>query len=484
MTRSIPHPISDERLDRLVGQLLAERAEDVAVTVVPAEAIAPRIRAGLRPALGAGRRTVLMTAAALMIALVVGTIVVGSRLMRLGLPPNPDPPGLVNPPSNPPLPPPTGVPGLAWQVIYTVYDERLAGEPGCDAADAGIRGSCISNRIWVANADGSGARDLFPDRAELAQVVALSADGRWMIVVGWAKGGVGAHHLVELVGPGPEVASEEVLAVEVINPGCGRLCATDDSFAFSPDGTRLAFVRRGPGVLDARDLDSVIAIMDLDTRMVTELASTAISSPDGSNVDPAWSPDGTRLVFSRRSIGVPTPEDRLQDTALFVVDADGDNLHQLVPTELTAKDAAWSPDGSLIAFSSAVEWLGMDEFGKRENWNVDSDVYTVRPDGSDLRQVTDSGPDGVDRGAAVQQGATFRSWTADGRLVFTVARWAGQGDSTTLPAEVWVIGADGGDARQLDPSSLASLSAVGCVTCPYPPEVDGLHYDAFWRPLP
>ena len=63
-------------------------------------------------------------------------------------------------------------------------------------------------------------------------------------------------------------------------------------------------------------------------------------------------------------------------------------------------------------------------------------------------------------------------WTRDGRIVFTVLQWAGEGDSTNLPPEVWIMDADGANARQVDGSSRGSLKAVGCVDCPYP--LDGV----------
>ena len=49
-----------------------------------------------------------------------------------------------------------------------------------------------------------------------------------------------------------------------------------------------------------------------------------------------------------------------------------------------------------------------------------------------------------------------------------------EGNSTNLPPEVWVMDADGANARQLDGSSPAALNEVGCVDCPYPPGGDGL----------
>ena len=477
MTRAIQHPMSDERLDRLVTQLLAERAEDIAVTVLPMDAVVPRIGSGRRRSFSARRRQVLLAAAALLAVAVIGAMVVGSNLVRFTLPPNPEPPALVDPTSRPPEPLPTIVPGAAGLVFYNVYREIPAGEPGCEEADASHFDSCISNQIWVANPDGTDARELLPE-TDYSHLFTMSPDGRRMIFAAW-----GGANLAEVVGPEPELANVAVLSTEVHRPNCDGPCVSDGEFTFSPDGTRLAFVRLRTGAPEAGP-GSVVALMDVETGAVTELASTAVSGHDGTNNRPAWSPDGTRLVFSRSSIGVPSAEDRLQDTALFVVDVDGSNLRHLVPLELTAKDAAWSPDGSLIAFSSAVEWLGIDQFGKRENWNVDSDVYTVRPDGSELRQLTDSGPDGVDRGAPVQVGASFSSWTVDGRIVFSLARWAGQGDSTNLPNEVWVMDADGGNQHQLNPSRLADFTAAGCLICPYPPEIQGLQYDAYWRPVP
>ena len=134
-------------------------------------------------------------------------------------------------------------------------------------------------------------------------------------------------------------------------------------------------------------------------------------------------------------------------------------------------------------FTSAIAWLGVGQLGKRENFNEDADVYTVRADGSDLRRLTNFAPTRVDRGAPVQAGGRVAGWTRDGRIVFTVHQWAGdEGDSMNLPPEVWIMDANGANARQLDGSSLAALNEVGCVDCPYPP--GGLELTAFWRPAP
>ena len=168
-----------------------------------------------------------------------------------------------------------------------------------------------------------------------------------------------------------------------------------------------------------------------------------------------------------------------------MVDADGSNLHQL-PTRLCPLGTdAWSPDGSKVAFTSAIAWLGVDQFGKRENFNEDADVYTVRADGSDVRRLTNFAPTRVDRGAPVQVGGRVAGWTRDGRIVFTLHRWAGDGATRRicrLRSGSWTL------MEQMRGRSMAravaSLMAAGCVDCPYPLDTSGLEFTAFWRPAP
>ena len=64
--------------------------------------------------------------------------------------------------------------------------------------------------------------------------------------------------------------------------------------------------------------------------------------------EPAWSPDGQWVAFQRAGIKAP-------GTRLFVVRADGSDLHALAPSSnIAASDLHpnWSPDGLTIVFSS------------------------------------------------------------------------------------------------------------------------------------
>ena len=94
---------------------------------------------------------------------------------------------------------------------------------------------------------------------------------------------------------------------------------------------------------------------------MAELVSTTVSDASGNfhgygaaNYHPRWSPDGTRIVFTQ---DVPNHASGKASTfgpfpAVFVVDADGRNFHQVGPAALTAD---WSPDGARIVFESVSE---------------------------------------------------------------------------------------------------------------------------------
>ncbi len=230
--------------------------------------------------------------------------------------------------------------------------------------------------------------------------------------------------------------------------------------------------------------------MDFETGAVVELESTFASNPDlgdpchnncgdGDNGAPSWSPDGAHLLFSRGNIGDPNDPFRMfLDRVLYVVDADGGNLRQLVPGELRANDARWSPDGSLIVFTSAIEALAAPGI---DNWQEYNDIYAVRPDGTGLQRLTTDMLEPVGTTEPGEFGARFPSWTRDGRIVFT--RNAAPGETLW---QLWVMDSDGGNATRLDPSDPVALTAIGCISCPYPgvdPFVSRPSI-AFWIPAP
>jgi Tol biopolymer transport system component len=116
------------------------------------------------------------------------------------------------------------------------------------------------------------------------------------------------------------------------------------------------------------------------------------------------SPDGQRIAY-RKIIDAPGLDWALRSIArnseVFVADLEGGNERNL--TNHAAYDGwpMWSPDGAWIAFSS--NRTGRPNAGQ---------LYLVRADGTDLRQVTDS-----------TASYTQHSWTADGKSLFATRTW-------------------------------------------------------------
>ena len=73
------------------------------------------------------------------------------------------------------------------------------------------------------------------------------------------------------------------------------------------------------------------------------IVSRLTDNPGSDDIDPAWSPDGRRLVWAS---GMPAAHD------LFGMEADGTNKKRLVAGGADEIEPAWSPDAAQVAFAS------------------------------------------------------------------------------------------------------------------------------------
>ena len=174
-----------------------------------------------------------------------------------------------------------------------------------------------------------------------------------------------------------------------------------------------------------------------------------------------------------------------------MVDADGSNLQQIAPARLFTDEQfgvfsaglappQWSPDGSHIAFTSFNDTFPTNP--PERNSQRRMDIYVVRPDGSDLQRLTTDTVGPLGTNAPGDFGANFPTWTRDGSIAFT--RYPGREEDLF---ELWVMDADGNNATRVEGSNAAGLTALGCVSCPYPARTfheAGVPSFAFWIPAP
>jgi Tol biopolymer transport system component len=120
------------------------------------------------------------------------------------------------------------------------------------------------------------------------------------------------------------------------------------------------------------DGQKIVAVVYMDSTFTTW--SIHIFNADGSNpvrlttkpgakdTEPVWSPDGTRILFTR----VRFTSERQFTNKIMLINADGSDQKVVIEDGFAAK---WSPDGTRIIYSSSKS-------GNHE-------LYTSNPDGTD-----------------------------------------------------------------------------------------------------
>jgi TolB protein len=119
---------------------------------------------------------------------------------------------------------------------------------------------------------------------------------------------------------------------------------------WSPDGTRIAYVVPVEGAPVAQ---SDIYVVNADGSGRTNLTQ----NPEFLDREPAWSPDGSRIVFRRLNRSEASGYD------LWVMDADGSNQERvlLMPGPQTAP--SWLPDDRILFQASVPSVLDLANGG-------------------------------------------------------------------------------------------------------------------------
>lgn len=241
-------------------------------------------------------------------------------------------------------------------------------------------------QVFVANVDGSELRQVTPTVGDdtssdtrYANYAALSPDGELLAYTRAGK-------FIEIV----DLESGESKTVHE-----GGYQPT-----FSPDGSSIAFSSNGSiSVMDADGSDVRVIARE-------ESASTATFSPDGErvifsvsgylveapaaggesrvvlrdrfwNADPAYSPDGSTLVFSSNRGGNNGSE-------IYSMPADGGSITPL--TDTYAVHPAFTPDGSRIVYTRATTHDG--SLVTDSSTSTRAELASMAPNGSDQRRLT------------------------------------------------------------------------------------------------
>jgi Tol biopolymer transport system component len=180
--------------------------------------------------------------------------------------------------------------------------------------------------------------------------------------------------------------------------------------SWSPDGSSIAATELGP--VESGETRLVVLRSDgSELRRLRPLTSVARTRGGRrqTEADPAWSPDGSRLVFAGLT-GADDANNRRSNLDIYVVRADGTALRRLTRSRAGDGSPAWSARGR-IAFT--------------RNRDGREHVYTMRPDGSDLERVT-------------PRGGARPNWSPDGsKLAFE------------REGDIYVVGARGRGLRKL-----------------------------------
>jgi Tol biopolymer transport system component len=161
-----------------------------------------------------------------------------------------------------------------------------------------------------------------------------------------------------------------------VSPRFRQVCGNGPSF--TPDGQRIVFAGGSDSLPDA------IWSFNLngkDVRHIILSRRLARFADDRELKSPRISPEGRTLCFEVES----ALSDGTNEKGLFTVNMNGHDLRQIVPFsyDVSIRGGDWSPSGNRIVFSSNAGYSGQTVFTEPQN------IFTTRPDGTGLRQLTD-----------------------------------------------------------------------------------------------
>jgi Tol biopolymer transport system component len=336
--------------------------------------------------------------------------------------------------------------GTSNSVNFTVPADTIVYASG--RALDGSNAVGTATNIWVENPDGSGA-------TPLTHLTAVNADSS---SPAWSPDGSRIAYTSFRALNGADAAGNAGNLWVMNADGSGQTALTKLTASFagslnpawSPDGSKIVFTsERALDGSDALAGAANIWVVNADGSSPTPL--TRLNSIKSNN--PVWSPDGSKIVFvSARALDGSDAANTNNVLNIWVMNADGSGQTALTKLSASLADSlnpTWSPDGSRIAFESVGALDGSDAANTP---NLDSNIWVMKADGSSRTPVTT-----LTAAFIVSAIPAHPSWSPDGnRLVYESERSL---EGSNLPdlfqtLNIWVMNADGSGAAPL--TALAS----------------------------
>ncbi len=267
-------------------------------------------------------------------------------------------------------------------------------EQGGHTDSAGVDGTGIS----MVRPDGPEPHLLITTRAEHPD---WSPDGKLIAVVAELANDVSEIWTVNADG------TDAKTLIACVEAPCVGFAAP----AWSRDGKQLAFMRYlQPAANGYEDDQIAIEVLDLatGTTRVVAMSPVVADSEYVEYISPRWSPDGIQIVFTVMRYPTPPTDENILSSSIAVVKADGSEVDApriLTDPALFGSYPDWSPDGVRIVFNTYP-------IGSFQDTTKAQNLYTIRPDGTEMTQITHFGEHDA---RAIEP-----TWTPDGRRIIFV----------------------------------------------------------------
>lgn len=158
---------------------------------------------------------------------------------------------------------------------------------------------------------------------------------------------------------------------------------------WSPDGTQIAFISPCQSKKELYE-GARIFILNLDNQ--SEILPLPVPVDPSGDFDPAWSPDGKKVVFaSLRAGNDPNSKERL--VHLYMYDFQTNTMQEITNSRWRDRQPTWSPDGNTIAFVRKVS---------------STEIWQISPDGSNAIRFSGS----------TNSNDNYPAYSKDGNIIF------------------------------------------------------------------